>query len=511
MSVMNRRDLLKMAAASLTGLLPAHARAAIDAPGLKGGETFSREALIGYARELAKGQFQAPDATLPPPFQDLDYKQYVDIRFRPERAIWSTDQRGFVIEPLHRGFIYATPVDLFTIEDGRTLVVPYDPSMFDFGSLGQPAADAKLGFSGFRLNAPFDVPDRLDEFAIFQGASYFRAIARAQSYGTLARGLAINTGDAGGEQFPYFRAFWIERPQPGGNTLVLHALLDSEAATGAYRMSLQPGEMTIIDVEATLFPRARIEHVGIAPLNSMYFFGANDRRGIDDVRLAVHESSGLQMLSGGGEWIWRPLQNPETLQISAFVDKNPRGFGLLQRNRDVASFQDEAHHYEREPSVWINPVGGWGDGSVQLVEIPTDAEIHDNIVAYWRPKDPLEAGRDYAFAYRTTWCWSPPDKPALAVAHQTRAGAAGGRSRRFVIDFLGEVFADAERIKRVAPVVTAAPGKVREIAFSPDGTRRLGRLSFVLDPENETFSEMRAVLTEGDQPISETWLYRWTP
>ena len=218
------------------------------------------------------------------------------------------------------------------------------------------------------------------------------------------------------------------------------------------------------------------------------------------------------MLSGGGEWIWRPLQNPETLQISAFVDKNPRGFGLLQRNRDVAAFQDEAHRYERQPSVWINPVGGWGDGSVQLVEIPSDSEIHDNIVAYWRPKDPLEPGRDYAFAYKSTWCWSPPDKRAVAFAHQTRSGAAGGgRRRRFVIDFQGEVFADAERSKRVAPVVTAAPGKVRDIAFSPDATRRLGRLSFVLDPENETYSEMRAVLTEGNQPISETWLYRWTP
>jgi glucans biosynthesis protein len=243
----------------------------------------------------------------------------------------------------------------------------------------------------------------------------------------------------------------------------------------------------------------------------MYFFGANDRRGVDDVRLAVHQSSGLQMCSGGHEWIWRPLQNPETLQISAFVDKSPRGFGLLQRNRDVAAFQDEGHRYERQPSVWITPAGDWGDGSVQLVEIPSDSEIHDNIIAYWRPRDPLEAGREYPFSYRTTWCWSPPYQPQVAVAHQTRAGSAGGRNRRFVIDFEGDIFADAERIKRIAPSVSVAPGKLRDIAFSADAPRRLGRLSFTLDPGTETFSEMRAVLKDGETAVSETWLYRWTP
>ena len=509
---MNRRDFFTWAVVlpSLAAL-GREARAAIDAPGLKEGQTFSRDALIAYARDLTKSPYQPPDTTLPAPFQDLDYEKYVAIRFRPERAIWSAEQRGFVVEPLHRGFIYAAQVDLFTIEDGRVLLVPYDPALFDFGALHPPAIDAKLGFSGFRLKAPLDAPDRFDDFAIFQGASYFRAIAKAQSYGVVARGLAVNTGEPTGEQFPFFRSFWIERPAPGAGVLVVHALLDSEVATGAYRLKLQPGETTLIEVEAMIFPRVAIDHVGIAALNSMYFFGANDRRGVDDVRLAVHESSGLQMLTGNGEWIWRPLQNPETLQISAFVDKNPGGFGLLQRNRDVAAFEDEGHRYERQPSVWITPVGGWGDGSVQLVEIPSDAEIHDNIVAYWRPKDPLEPGHDYKFAYRTYWCWMPPDRPNLAVAHQTRAGSAGGRNRRFVIDFAGDIFGEPERLKGITPEVTVNPGKLRDIAFSSDPSRRLGRLSFTLDPENETFSEMRAVLNENGKAVTETWLFRWTP
>ena len=186
--------------------------------------------------------------TLPGSLQNLDYDHYVGIHFHQDRAIWSSESRGFVIEPLHRGFIYASPVDLFTIEDGRVLLVPYDPGMFEFNGTAPPPADPRLGFSGFRLKAPLVAPDRIDDFAIFQGASYFRAIARGQSYGAVARGLAINTGDAAGEQFPIFRAFWIERPPVGSTSLVVHALLDSEAATGAFKLTLTPGEMTIVDV-----------------------------------------------------------------------------------------------------------------------------------------------------------------------------------------------------------------------------------------------------------------------
>ena len=509
---MNRRDFLTFATIA-AGVLttPRQAVAAIDAPGLKEGEFFSRDKLLEYAKNLAKGTYQAPDATLPSTLQSLNYEQYVSIRFRPERAIWSTDHRGFVIEPLHRGFIYAALVDLFTIEDGRVLVVPYEPDMFDFGAIAPPAADSKLGFSGFRLKSPIDAPDRLDDFAIFQGASYFRAIAKNQVYGAVARGLAVNTGEATGEEFPFFRSFWIERPPQNSDSLVVHALLDSEAATGAFRLTLHPGEDTTIDVESTIYPRTKIEHVGIAPLNSMYLFGSNDHKGIDDVRVAVHESSGLQMLSGGGEWIWRPLQNPETLQISAFVDKTPKGFGLLQRDRDPAAFEDIQHRYESQPSVWIVPNGDWGEGSIQLVEIPSDAEIHDNIISYWRPKNALEAGQEYSFAYRINWCWTPPEQPQMALVRQTRIGAFGSKRRMFVVDFQGDIFTSVDNIRGVAPNIAVNPGKISDVSLTLDPARRIGRLSFGLDPDSETFSEMRAVLTKDGKPVSETWLYRWTP
>jgi periplasmic glucans biosynthesis protein len=509
---MNRRDFLTFATIVAGALAAPHrAMAAIDAPGLKEGEVFSRDKLLEYAKNLAKSAYQPPDATLPSSLQSLDYEQYVSIRFRPDRAIWSTDHRGFVIEPLHRGFIYASPVDLFTVEDGRVLIVPYEPDMFDFGKIAPPAADAKLGFSGFRLKSPIDAPDRLDDFAIFQGASYFRAIAKNQVYGAVARGLAVNTGEAAGEEFPFFRAFWIERPAQNAQELVVHALLDSEAASGAFRLTLHPGENTTIDVESTVYPRVKIDHVGIAPLNSMYLFGSNDHKGVDDVRVAVHASSGLQMLSGGSEWIWRPLQNPETLQISAFVDKTPKGFGLLQRNRDPADFEDSRHRYEMQPSVWIVPNGDWGEGSIQLVEIPSDAEIHDNIITYWRPKNALEVGQEYSFNYKTNWCWMPPERPQMALVHETRVGAFGEKRRMFVIDFQGDLFSSPDNLNGVTPEITASPGKLSDVSLTLDTDRRIGRLTFGLDPGSEIYSEMRAVLTKDGKPVSETWLYRWTP
>jgi glucans biosynthesis protein len=217
------------------------------------------------------------------------------------------------------------------------------------------------------------------------------------------------------------------------------------------------------------------------------------------------------MLSGGGEWIWRPLQNPETLQISAFVDKTPRGFGLLQRGRDPADSADSRHHFEMQPSVWITPKGDWGEGSIQLVEIPTDQEIHDNIITYWRPKDALEAGKDYSFAYRTNWCQIPPDRPPMTLVRATRIGALGSKRRLFVIDFQGDLFANADNLNGVTPEVTVNPGKLSDVSLTLETERRIGRLSFGLDPSSETYSEMRAVLVKDGKPVSETWLYRWTP
>jgi glucans biosynthesis protein len=246
-------------------------------------------------------------------------------------------------------------------------------------------------------------------------------------------------------------------------------------------------------------------------MGSTYLFGQNDRRNVDDVRPAVHDSSGLQMLNGRGEWLWRPLHNPETLQISAFVDHSPRGFGLVQRERSFEAFQDDEQRYERRPSLWIEPLGDWGQGSVQLLEIPSDAEINDNVLAYWRPKAPVAAGSELAVAYRQYWCWLPPDRPPLATVAATRVGrGSAGRRRRFAIDFAGDALSDNPPPDLKA-ALTVAPGIIQHLRVWAYPERKSIRVAFELDPGTENACEMRLILETGGRPISETWLYRWTP
>ena len=507
---MKRRDILKLAAAAPVAAWAFSPGIALaQAEGLSEGNRFSRDALVAAAKALAAAPYVAPESTLPDTLRDLDANAYAKIRFRPEMAIWSAERRGFAIELLHRGFVFATQVELFTVEDGRVLRIPYNPSLFDFGDLKPPQPTDVTGFSGFRLSSQSSEPARFDPIAVFQGATFFRAIGTRQTFGQTARGLALNVADAAGEEFPLFRAFWIERPEADAKTLSVHALLDSDAVTGAYTLTMTPGDMTTIEVDCTLFPREDIQHVGVAPANAMYLFGVNDDAGMDDVRLAAHDASGLQMLNGGGEWIWRPLQNPATLQISAFVDKDPRAFGLLQRSRNPETFEDAQHNYERMPSLWIEPLEPWGPGTIQLIEIPTDNDVNDNVVAYWRPEAALTAGGQYRFRYRMSWCWSPSRTPPLAIAQATRSGDGGQRRRIFAIDFVGDIFRDPGRASALKTLVTASSGKVLWSALTPLPERGMGRLAFALDPGSQAVSELRAQVLENETPVSETWLYRW--
>ena len=261
-----------------------------------------------------------------------------------------------------------------------------------------------------------------DEIAVFQGASYFRGVSKGQVYGLSARGLAIDTAQPGGEEFPFFRAFWLETPVPTARQTIVHALLDSPSATGAYTFRIAGGKPTTMDVEVKLFTRKQIEHVGVAPLTSMFLFSGNGRERIDDFRPAVHDSDGLAIADANGERVWRPLANPRRLQVSAFSVKELAGFGLIQRQRNFPSFEDLEARYERRPSAWVEPVGSWGSGAVHLVEIPSEEEIHDNVVAFWRPQEPYKQGSAYTFAYRLTW----PDQAPPA------AGAQGGRAADIV-------------------------------------------------------------------------------
>ena len=471
---------------------------------------FSPAAVRDMARALAGKPFVPPDETLPDALKSLTYDQYRSIRFLPDHALWKGDNRGFEAQFFHRGFFFKNKVELFEIIDGKAQPIRYRRDDFSFGEGVAKWPDSDLGFSGFRLHAPINKPDYMDEVCVFLGASYFRAVAKDEDYGLSARGLAIDTGEARGEEFPFFKSFWIERPGQGATSIVVHALLDSKSAAGSYRFTIRPGATTIFDVEMTLYPRADLARAGLAPLTSMFFFGPNGRGTIEDFRPEVHDSDGLMMLNGRGEELWRPLSNPKMLQVSAFADRNPRSFGLVQRQRDYAVYQDLESTYEKRPSLVVEPIGDWGEGEVVLFEIPTDEEIHDNIAAFWRPKGDLAARGEYAYTYRLHWGPDTAKADVLARFVRTGVGAHGKDARLFVLELAGD------RLKGLDPkiakaVVTADKGDIRNVVSQPNPVTGGWRLSFEMAPRDAQAVELRAYLADADKPASEIWIYRWTP
>ena len=497
------------APAAPAGAGPAASPAAAPKP------VFDPANVVEYARALSKKPYRAPSADLPDAFSNLSYEQFVGIKHQPGTAIWAHEALGYAIEPLHRGFVFTTPMELNVVENGAVRRLPYTPTAFDFGSVKPPAEPKDIGFSGFRvLRKREGQPDV--GVATFQGASFFRAIAIGEIYGPSARGLSIRTADPKGEEFPLFRAVWIEQPTLAADALVIHAVLDSESVSGAYRFTLRAGEATIIDTECTLFPRVALDHIGVATMMATHVAGPLDHRLNDDVRPGIFDVAGLQILNGRDEWLWRPVSNRETLQLSAFVDENPRGFGFLQRDRQFARFLDDDNHWEMRPSLWIEPIGDWGAGTVVLVEIPSDSEVNQNIIAYWRPAAPLAAGSEVQYAYRQFWCWTPPDRPSNAVVTLSRGGRPGGapantRRRRFMVDFTGDTIAAQQQSSDIVPALAAAPGNISAVRTFMNRDRKTYRVLFDVDPGSDASSELRLQLEVQGKPISETWLYRWTP
>ena len=475
-----------------------------------------------YVRKLAEQLSQKPwedvRIAMPQGWEALTYDQYRDIRFDPDKSIWKGEPQQFSFDLFHSGFLYTAPVDIHVVEDGQASRIAYSPELFKFGPQA-PHTDGKtdLHYSGFRLRFPLNAKDYADEFAVFQGASYFRSVGKGLLYGLSARGLAVDTGQPKGEEFPMFRAFWIRKPEAAAGVMVVEALLDSPSVTGAYKFSIKPGEDTQMDVELVLFPRRDLNHVGIAPMTSMFLFDSLSHT-VDDYRPAVHDSDGLMMQTGTGEWLWRPLRNHSTLQVSAFIDMSPRGFGLMQRKRRYEDFHDTESRYDRRPSLWAEPIGDWGAGDVELYEIPTLLESNDNIVAFWQPKDPLKAGQSYAYVYRLHWCrdWpGPVPEPNMARAVFSGSGVDPNFSatppsydpnlRLYVIEFAGGMLGPG-----MAPDVSASAGQISNVHATENSVSGTTRLSFEHNVTGTDVAEIRAVLKHGDKNVSETWLYRWT-
>ena len=527
---LTRRALLGTGSAlgllTLAGLAPSRAQAQdtpAPAPAAAQQEPFSFDALSAEMQRLAQSEPAAPGKMTQEFLSELTYDSYRLIRFDPERARFNDENSNFRLQAFHLGWLFKEPVHLFALDNGTAQPLDFSTDDFIYERESRAIVPEHVGLpgvAGFRLHYPLNRPDIFDELIAFQGASYFRALGRGSAYGLSARGLAVNTGLPVAEEFPRFTRFWIEPPTPGATTLTLFAAMNSASLTGAYRFVIAPGEATVVEVTARLFIRRDIEQLGVAPLTSMFLFGPRNRAGFDDYRPRVHDSDGLGIEQADGDLIWRPLGNPKTLASSYFAEEAPRSFGLYQRERDFDQYQDASARYERRPSVRVEPTGDWGRGMVRLVEIPSDLEVNDNIVAFWVPETPARAGDALEFSYRLHWGDLPPD-PGDTRAHvaDSRAGVGGvsgventDGTRKFVIDFKGGEIAALPpgSEERITAVTSAARGRITGQVLSKVEQDNVWRLVLDVAAEGDEPVELSAHLSGWGRRLSETWLYQWT-
>ncbi|WP_026608470.1 glucan biosynthesis protein [Methylocapsa acidiphila] len=480
---------------------------------------FDFDDVVRRARDLAAARFEAAAPALPDGLNRLDFDAWRDLRFRPDKAFLAGNGSRFRLQLFHLGHLYRRPVTINTIRDGIPTPIPYSANLFDYGrtKLDKPLP-VNLGFAGFRLHYPLNSPKVFDEVIAFLGASYFRLLGRDQRYGMSARALAIGAGTTT-EEFPFFREFWIDAPESGADRATIYGLLDSEATTGAFRFDLYPGVDTAAEISATLFPRKPNVKFGLAPLTSMFFIGENDHRFNEDFRPELHDSDGLLIHSVTGEWIWRPLRNPPQPEVSTFLDPNIRGFGLLQRDREFEHYQDLDLAYEMRPGYFVEPRGSWGEGRIELVELPTEHETNDNIVASFLPKDAPEPNKPYGYAYRLTATIDSarlsPNGRALNT-YQTTAAALGSSepiapgSRRFIIDFTGGDLAYYALDPSLVEVVpSTSQGKILRSFLAPNPHINGFRAAIDVQLEPGQSTDLRAFLRTGSRALTETWTFPW--
>jgi glucans biosynthesis protein len=481
-------------------------------------QAFGFNDVASKAQLLADQPFKRADARLPREIQDLGYDQWRDIRFRTERSLWRKDKLPFELQFFHQGLFFDKTVKISEIGPQGVREVKFSPDDFDYGQNKLDLDKLRdLGFGGFRVHYALNTPKYKDEVLVFLGASYLRALGKGQRYGLSARGLAIDTGLISGEEFPRFVEFWLERPKPSDKELVIYALLDSKRATGAYRFVLKPGTETAVEVKERLFLRENVSKLGVAPLTSMYYFADNQHADKDDYRPEVHDSDGLSIASGTGEWIWRPLVNPKRLLVTSFSMTNPLGFGLMQRDRLFCHYEDLEARYDLRPSAWIEPKGQWGAGRVELVQIPSPDETNDNIVTYWVPDNPPPPDQPLDLEYRMLWQMEKDKHPPLSWVVQTRRGRGYTRnpdgSIGFVVDFEGPALEKLGPDAKIEGIVSVdSNGELLERTTYRNEVTGGWRLAIRLRRvDNDKAVELRAYLRGDSATLSETWSYVLPP
>lgn len=473
---------------------------------------FNLDDVAAQAQHLASQPYQPAAWQLPAELKALSYDQYRDIRFKPDHALWRSDKLPFELMFFHLGKFQTRPVRINEIDSqGQVRHIAFDRNGFDYGrNKLSPETWGDVGYAGFRVHYPINTAAYKDEVIVFLGASYFRAVGAGQHYGLSARGLAIDTEGGSGEEFPRFSEFWIEKPRPDATSLVIYALLESPRAAGAYRFEIHPGADTVTDVQSRLYLRGPVATLGVAPLTSMYLFGENQPHR-EDFRPEVHDSDGLMVETGDGEWLWRPLLNPSRELVTSFSMKSLRGFGLMQRDRSFASYEDVEARYELRPSAWIAPQGDWGPGRVELVQLATPDETNDNIVAYWVPDKLPAPGQPLALSYQMRWQGAQQQRPPSAWTVQSRAGRGfdelAPNEQQYVVDFAGPALAALPADAVVEAVAgTDANGEITECNVYRNEAAGGWRMTLRVKQRDDAKPvELRAFLRHGNDTVSETW------
>jgi glucans biosynthesis protein len=491
-------------------------------------EHVTLEYVARKAEARARKPFHSPRADLPAFLSQLDYDQYRQIAFRDDRALWAGERSQFRVEFFHLGYIYQEPVHLYEFSATHVHSVRFSPDFFDYRTLRLPTdIPANTGYAGFKVLSPLNSPNKWDELGAFQGASYFRLLGQGQVYGMSARGLALDCGEDGRpEEFPIFTDWWLGKPQHDEDTLLLYAILDSVSCAGAYEFLIHPGATTVAEVEAVVYfrdqpgilavdpQRKPLATIGFAPLTSMYWFGAASERKFDDYRPEVHDSDGLLLHLERGEMVWRPLANGPVLRHQIFPANNIRGFGLLQRDRDFDHYQDLFRTYQNVPSVWVAPHTNWGDGDLHLVELSTQFEGLDNVVAFWNPAAKPAPFQPLRFGYTLYWTRETDMTLSSNEVVSTRIGINPRQQeqRQFVIDFDLPKFTSEADPPEVAASCSDNGSIVESEIFrnSPDRTWRVF-LNMLPKAGQHAPVDLKCTLTKRNQPVSETWTYRWSP
>lgn len=485
---------------------------------------------LDYIAKLAEARahkpFRSPRADLPDVLRKLTYDQYREIEFRHEKALWSDEKLPFRIEFFFPGYLYQEPVHFneFTLTHAQPIRFVTD--FFDYRSLKVPEVPANTGYAGFRLLYPLNQPNKLDEVGAFLGASYFRLLGQGQSYGQSARGLALDCGEPDRpEEFPLFTDWWLGKPQHDDDLLRLYAILDSVSCVGAYEFLIRPGATTVAEVEAVLYfretnnilavdPKKKpLATIGQAPLTSMFWFGENSERKFDDYRPEVHDSDGLLMHLEDGSTAWRPLDNGAAMRHEQFPANNIRGFGLLQRDRNFNHYQDLFNSYQTVPSVWVAPHGNWGAGNVHVVELSTQYEGLDNIVAFWDPSTKPQPLQPYQFGYTLYWTRETDMPLSSNVVVSTRIGLnpRNQQQRQFVVDFDVPGLTSEDAPPKVV-TTCSTNGAVVENQIFRNHEDKTWRVILEMEPKagNHDPVDLTCTLEKGTNLVTERWSYRWT-